>query len=250
MKRFVMGDIHGRHDYLLQVLKKSGFDYENDLLIQVGDIVDRGPDPFKCIDELMKIKNRVFLIGNHDANFVTFVAENYNYLGGGNGFEDTAEAWKQLDKEEQFTYLDTFFREQKLYHITNDNIMFVHGGFPRDERLEEVTPHVFYWDRELISQAMSCKGDQKLKTLYDFKEIFVGHTPTVYWDKIEPIFSGGVWNIDTGSGKGGPLTIMDIDTHEYWQSDLDDTDKNKLIKYGIITENQSTKREEDEEAHA
>lgn len=246
-KRFVLGDIHGRYDYLLQVLKKSGFDYENDLLIQVGDVVDRGPEPFKCMDELMKIKNRVFLIGNHDASFLTFVAENIDFLGDANGTAETIAAWRKLDKEKQFDYLNTFFREQKLYHVTEDNIIFVHGGFPRDEKLEEVSPNVFYWDRELISQAMSCKGDQKLKTLYDFKEIYVGHTPTIYWDTIKPIYSGGVWNIDTGSGKGGPLTIMDIDTHEYWQSDFDES---KMIKYGIIKKDTSPEGEETQETHS
>lgn len=29
-----------------------------------------------------------------------------------------------------------------------------------------------------------------------------------------------VWNIDTGAGWSGKLTIMDIDTKEYWQSDF------------------------------
>ena len=29
-----------------------------------------------------------------------------------------------------------------------------------------------------------------------------------------------VWDLDTGGGWGGKLTIMDIDSHEYWQSDL------------------------------
>lgn len=29
-----------------------------------------------------------------------------------------------------------------------------------------------------------------------------------------------VWNLDTGSGFSGKLTIMDIDTKEFWQSDF------------------------------
>jgi serine/threonine protein phosphatase 1 len=28
-----------------------------------------------------------------------------------------------------------------------------------------------------------------------------------------------IYNIDTGAGSRGRLTIMDVDTHEYWQSD-------------------------------
>lgn len=247
MRRLCLGDIHGRYDYLMDVLKKSNFDYEKDQLIQIGDLVDRGPDPFLCIKELMKIKNKILIIGNHDAAFVQFVAEGIDFLGSSNGTEPTIEAWRELSPEEQIDILQNFFKKQRLYYISNDNIMFVHGGFPRDEKLDEVTDHVFYWDRELVSQAMSCKGDQKLKTLYDFKEIFIGHTPTIYWNKIKPIYSGGVWNIDTGCGKGGPLTIMDIDTHEYWQSDLSLADHTKLKSYGIPTKDKSTEVSEIQE---
>ena len=32
-----------------------------------------------------------------------------------------------------------------------------------------------------------------------------------------------VWNLDTGGGYEGRLTIMDIDTKEFWQSDFVNT---------------------------
>ena len=35
-----MGDIHGNYRGLLQCLEKSNFDYDNDKLIQLGDVVD------------------------------------------------------------------------------------------------------------------------------------------------------------------------------------------------------------------
>jgi serine/threonine protein phosphatase 1 len=234
MRRLVLGDIHGRYEYLVDVFRKANVDFENDLLIQIGDIVDRGPDPFTCIDLLMKFKNRVFIVGNHDQAFIQLVAEGRNILGPGNGVEVTVRAWNLLDKEEQFNYLNTFFREQKAYHITGDNICFVHGGFDNMEHIENQSLISLCWDRELVNQAMRCKENQRVSTVDCFKEIFIGHTPTIYWDKTTPIFSGGVINVDTGSGKGGPLTIMDIDTKEYWQSDLNEEDKLKLQAYGII----------------
>ncbi len=40
MKKFVVGDIHGGAKAFKQVLEKSEFDYENDLLISLGDICD------------------------------------------------------------------------------------------------------------------------------------------------------------------------------------------------------------------
>jgi serine/threonine protein phosphatase 1 len=36
-----------------------------------------------------------------------------------------------------------------------------------------------------------------------------------------PMTYGGIWNVDTGGGAvGGKVTIMDVSTKEYWQSDL------------------------------
>jgi serine/threonine protein phosphatase 1 len=34
-----------------------------------------------------------------------------------------------------------------------------------------------------------------------------------------PVQKANIWNIDTGAAFKGPLTIMDADTKEYWQSD-------------------------------
>ena len=35
-----------------------------------------------------------------------------------------------------------------------------------------------------------------------------------------PMNRCNVWNLDTGAGYRGRLTIMDIDSKEYWQSDM------------------------------
>lgn len=38
-----------------------------------------------------------------------------------------------------------------------------------------------------------------------------------------PVFVDRVINIDTGAGTNGRLTIMDVETKKYWQSDLVNT---------------------------
>ena len=242
-KRWVLGDLHGEDNYLLEVLKKSGFDYENDLLIQVGDIVDRGPEPFKCMDELLKIKNLILIKGNHDANFIEYMNNNIDFLGSysQNGTHTTVGKWKELSVAEKIRYKCAIFDNMIPYHVTHDNIIFTHGGFPLDEKLEDIHDSVFAWDRELVQLAMSV-GEKKVTTIYDFKKIFIGHTPTLYFGGIKPIYSGGVWNVDTGSGKGGPLTIMNIDTEEYWQSDF--PHKEQTIDYVIIEKDEQESSQE------
>jgi len=66
MKTFVIGDLHGGHKALLQVLERSGFDYENDKLISLGDIADGWTDVVECFDTLLSLKNFVMVRGNHD----------------------------------------------------------------------------------------------------------------------------------------------------------------------------------------
>ena len=67
MKRYVIGDLHGNYKALMQVLKKSKFNYEKDFLIIIGDVVDGYSCSYEVVEELLKIKNKVFIIGNHDS---------------------------------------------------------------------------------------------------------------------------------------------------------------------------------------
>ena len=66
MKRYVIGDIHGNYKALVQVLENSLFNYEEDMLIVIGDVVDGYNCSYQVVEELLKIKNLVFIIGNHD----------------------------------------------------------------------------------------------------------------------------------------------------------------------------------------
>jgi serine/threonine protein phosphatase 1 len=53
-KLYAVGDIHGCYNLLMSRLKEIGFDFENDLLVAVGDLVDRGTQNIECIELLSK----------------------------------------------------------------------------------------------------------------------------------------------------------------------------------------------------
>lgn len=57
------------------------------------------------------------------------------------------------------------------------------------------------------------------KRLKLYKEIYIGHTPTLYYNIKVPMNAINVWNIDTGAAFTGKLTVFDVDTKQYWQSD-------------------------------
>lgn len=136
-----------------------------------------------------------------------------------------------------------FFHGQQDYVLLGEasDRLFVHGGIDRHRTLveqERDNPFDFYWDRNLWAFALAVKANgQKLKFAEPFSEIYIGHTATTmlaYDDVIHngfitrrgknkvitPVQADIVWNLDTGAGWDGKLTIMDIDTKEYWQSDL------------------------------
>ena len=68
------------------------------------------------------------------------------------------------------------------------------------------------------------KGITTNHKVKDFKEVFIGHTTTSWFYKdLEPVNVSNVWNLDQGAGYEGKLTIMNVDTKEYWQSDFVNT---------------------------
>lgn len=246
MSIFAVGDIHGNHKALIQCLERSKFDKDKDTLIQLGDIADGWHEVYECVEELLSCKNLISLKGNHDDWFAKWIQTTNHPDNWEQGGEGTLRSYtknlgfgygKEIHKWSGREYYKTgmhpadlpethrkFWLEQIPYFKDEQNNLFVHGGFNRHYTIEEnmKTPHILWWDRDLFSAAMSAhSGKQKLKFKEEFKTIFIGHTQTFYWDEsCVPMFVDKVINLDQGAGWNGKLTIMNVDTHEYWQSDL------------------------------
>lgn len=247
-KTFALADIHGNYKALLQCLQRSNFDYENDTLIQLGDVVDGHSDSFEVIEELLKIKNLISIKGNHDDWFNQWIETGVNPSGWKQGQKATGisylnhsrpdEAWYTLNSNYNDFELNIkssdipeshkkFFTNQLPYYRDNDNNIFIHGGFNRHYFLHEQLNYTFWWDRDLWNAALSYGNmttmeglaKPKFKMIENFKEVFIGHTTTECWKTTEPMNAANIWNLDTGAGMYGKLTIMDINTKKYWQSD-------------------------------
>ena len=225
-KTYALGDTHGAHKALIQVLERCGFDKETDKLISLGDIADGWPEVPECVDELLTIKNLIPIRGNHDVWC-------WNWFDYGH----TPELWKTQGGQATIdAYLRTgglvdekhkkFWGNQIDYYIDDENRLFVHGGFydnlevSKHSKLNIPRANELHWDRSLWNKALSGNSSQnKPKILRDYKEIYIGHTTTSNWGSDVPMNACNVWNLDTGAGWENKLTIMDIDTKEYWQSD-------------------------------
>ena len=62
---YVVGDLHGCYSLLIQELQKINFDFQHDVLICTGDLVDRGEENLECISLLDQSWFRS-VRGNHE----------------------------------------------------------------------------------------------------------------------------------------------------------------------------------------
>ena len=110
-----------------------------------------------------------------------------------------------------------FLSQARLYFV-DKNRLFVHGGFDPQQPVEKTPKEIFLWDRSLLKKAKEFQLTDPDHKFGIYDEVFVGHTPTLNFGKEEPQKFCNIWDLDTGAGWGARLTIMDVDTKEFWQS--------------------------------
>ncbi len=217
-RTFAVGDIHGMSESLNKVLAQSGFDYENDTLISLGDVVDRGPDSCQCIETLLQIKNLIAIKGNHDDWWKECLITGIHPVNMSHGGHNTLISYGNIDP----TVHLPFFNKQITHYIDDQNRLFVHAGFKTDEPFDQQNPTNYYWNRDLWARALSYKNRGMADFPYSlpFKEIYIGHTPTINEGTNKPINCYNIWNLDTGACfvNEGKLTLMNIDTKVYYQA--------------------------------
>ena len=216
MKTFVVGDIHGAYKPLKECMKKAGFDLKNDRLICLGDVCDRGSNVKKAIDYLLKVKNLIYILGNHDLWAIKWAESGIiPDIWMSQGGDETVRSFPNGLSDTHLKLLKT----AHSYFIDN-NKLFVHGGILSDRPIEDQDEKVFLWDRSLVAKAMHKKKKKKNSSITEFKEVYVGHTPTQNFGSNTPVNSCEVWLMDTGAGWKKRLSMMNIETKEVFQSKI------------------------------
>ncbi|MFT3932543.1 MAG: metallophosphoesterase family protein [Chitinophagaceae bacterium] len=228
MRTLVIGDIHGGLKALMQVLEMAKVSAA-DKLIFLGDYVDGWSESAQLINYLISFSQKqdcVFIKGNHDEWCEDWLrtghADKTWIFHGGSA---TVKSYALVDEQTKLQHMH-FFEAMKSYIVDEQNRLFVHAGFTSMHGPEkEFHTSNFSWDRTLWEMAITLDGQIKKdsllypKRLKLFQEIYIGHTPTLYFNETVPMKGCNVWNIDTGAAFTGRLTIMDVDTKKFWQSD-------------------------------
>ena len=228
MRTLVIGDIHGGLRALHQIMERAKVT-PSDTLIFLGDYVDGWSQSPQVIDYLLKLQanhNCIFIRGNHDELLLEWLNKTKdNPLWYKHGGESTVLAYANVSEESVKKHVE-FLQTLENYYLDEENRLFIHAGFTNVNGVDyEYFPKLFYWDRTLWETALAMDKTLQLDDLFYpkrltlYKEIYIGHTPVSRINKSTPVQMANVWNIDTSAAFEGPLTIMDVDTKEFWQSE-------------------------------
>ena len=226
---YVMSDIHGEYQKYKQMLEKIKFN-EQDTLYMLGDVIDRGPDGIKILQDMMKYPNIVPLFGNHEYMSIKCISwlkqeitedniekmddsvldEFSNWIF--NGGISTIEGFRNLSADEQdniIDYLAEFTLYEELY-LNDKHYILVHAGlgnFDPNKSLEDYEVSELIWDRP----------DYDKKYFDDPNTFFfLLHTPTILINGKIEIYHGYQYiAIDCGATyEGGKLACLCLDTME------------------------------------
>ena len=74
----VFGDIHGKWNRFVEAYRKVGFDPDKDMMVFLGDYLDRGEQPVPVMEWVMEHfgqRHMIFLRGNHEQMFYKAMRE-------------------------------------------------------------------------------------------------------------------------------------------------------------------------------
>lgn len=232
MTTYIIGDIHGGLKALKQVIRRVPLEAD-DRLIFLGDYVDGWSESSGVIGYLMQLEQEykcIFIKGNHDAWCEEWLEgknpDPYWLIHGG---QASVDSYASIFGAERDRHID-FYNRMRMYHEeeTPEGLkhLFVHAGFTSMHGpVREHHPESLCWDRTLWELAMAVDGrigkedPVYPKRLHLYDTVFIGHTPTTNYHIEIPMQRCDVWNVDTGAAFLGRITVMDIETKVFWQSD-------------------------------
>ena len=220
LRIYAIGDIHGRADLLVALLRQIDADCTlypsgRPIVVFIGDYSDRGPASREVLDLLLgykRTKETVFLKGNHETFVPRFLSEpavldEWRLCGGletlvsyglkpsiNPGAAEPQRLAKALAKSIPKPHLE-FLESLKLSFSCGD-FLFVHAGIRRGVPIRKQREEDLLWIRE---EFLSC--EQRFE-----KFVVHGHTPVRTLD----VRSNRI-NIDTGAFATGRLTCIVIE---------------------------------------
>ena len=130
---YCISDIHGCYDEFLQLLEKINFTPE-DMIYFLGDAIDRGKEPIKCLLYVMETPNIHMLMGNHELMMIDALLNPddmdavYHWMR--NGGECTLRQFLELGEEDRVKVMEYIEKLPLLENVKvgEQNYVLVHAG--------------------------------------------------------------------------------------------------------------------------
>lgn len=231
---YITADIHGCYNEFIKLLKEIDLKDEDTLYI-LGDVIDRGPEPIKCLLYIMEHPNIKLIMGNHDEFLYNYLKLKEEGLTKSRIFLENRECWfrnggevslSQLSKESEETRDKVLeYLKQVPYYVQLEDTLLVHAGiYPYELEQEDLVKRQLEEDLIWIRNEF-IQSEIKLP----FKVIF-GHTPTCnvlnsilsynrfsrtkieyQYEELQHIYFNNKIGIDGGCCFGGYLLALRLD---------------------------------------
>ena len=209
-RTIAIGDIHGC-SAALKALLDAVQPNTDDLIITLGDYVDRGPDSRGVIEQLFTLQDRSNLIpilGNHEIMMLASVDSQVEYAFWlGCGGQETLESYGGTVEDIPRDHLE-FLAHCRRFHETDSHI-FLHANYDFRLELEKQPEHFLFWEHVSYNPPQPHKSG---------KTAIVGHTPQPTGEILD---LGHLICIDTYCFGGAWLTALDVQSGRLWQANQD-----------------------------
>lgn len=214
-KIFAIGDIHGCHAKLRDLLDRLPYTPGRDHLVFLGDYVNRGPDSAGVLDLLCDLRQRdpglVALLGNHE-----YLLMEYHRSGDtallpylrAMGLDATVASYGSTGSV-NLRSLGFLPREHLLFlqsllpYWETEDYIFVHAGLEPDIPLADNDPSSLCEVRDIF-----------LSSAHDFgRKVIFGHTPFEL-----PLVTPTKIGIDTGAAYGNLLTAIELPGENFYHA--------------------------------
>ena len=256
MSTYVFSDVHGHRATLERVLMRVS-PSDEDRIICLGDMIDRGPDPVGVLRLVRSLPGAVALMGNHEELMLSCIENRDDALAamnwGINGGAVTSAGLEEIDVDEANDLLNWVAElPRSAFALVGDRLfLMAHAGVclgvpapdvwdesAAEAYLSAQEPEDLTWIREEFwgaEKGLSAGGSGPI--------VVAGHTPTPYLERMafsldrSPVNEEGLarmvrvgeeqdrWDIDCGAaggcGYGQVLMLRLEDGEEFYEQVLE-----------------------------
>ena len=209
---FFVGDVHGRLTELQYLLESIDFNIEQDIMVFVGDLFDRGKENFELFEflypELSKDHYQCVIENKHKAFYSTWGNHEELILGGLSGDPMYQEVWmrngglwydKLTDKQGKQFEEGMLVLSKKIpvaLTLTYHENGVCHAEVPCDDWDVFTNGYKYRYDALWGSENIRHKRD--FKKIKNIEKTFHGHSPYQYYSE-KPVVIGNQHWLDGGA---------------------------------------------------